>query len=403
MQPNPEDHELLRSVESQNEVKSPSDDADESPAITEPTDPASPSQIQPQVRSNIFKPVPLPLRQEDDYARRMAFSTIASIAANIVLIILFAWFGSTKWLHPRSHSDKKKTPIQMVLIKKKPDLKRLASQAKENPKTFLETDASQASATRPIDAKHYSEHNSIATQAIPSGSKTGEIPTADGKNVKSMRTETVTEIRKGPPPPPTQPPNEQQKPDPVLSQNQPRIQKPQPVAVKTTDLALLKIPPKPDRPLTEEEVVNEAQRKIIESAAPRAPPEPPGSIREIRAVKSKLEGGGIPQFGKALQFNSTQSEFASYDKKVIAKLDEYFKSRVQDRFFPKDNERVEVEVAFRILASGELTNIRITRNKSNPVLGGWCVQVVKQCSPVDPFPEQWRGMSYREASTVFQY
>jgi outer membrane biosynthesis protein TonB len=347
------------------------------------------------------------------YRRRIWISILVSFLINFGLLWVFLVSNLSKFTFQPSRTDKKKQPMQMVLIKKKPEVKPLPEAAAQKPriKTFLETDASQASPEAPHDAKFYSEHNTLAAQPNPSPIKSNEIPKADGQNTKTMNTETVRAIHK-PSSPST--PAQQTPPQEPAPVSKPATQPPQvasapkapPVQIsKSGDLALLRETPPIKDKIPEGDEFKKESPKLMTPTAPRAPPTPPSSLneaREVLASKSKLEGG-VDRTGHALGFNSEASPFASYDKKIISKINSYWQYQVVDKFY---GEKVgEVEISFKILSSGQVAEVEVVSNTANSVLAGWCVRAIQESAPFDPFPEAMRAMQgdYREALYRFYY
>ena len=117
---------------------------------------------------------------------------------------------------------------------------------------------------------------------------------------------------------------------------------------------------------------------------------------------SKLDGG-VDRVGKALAFNSAESPFASYDKKVVGKIGAYWHYLVANKFY---GETVgEVEITFRLMADGRVIDVRVARNTANVVLAGWCLQAIEESSPFAPFPESMKAMvgDHREGTITFNY
>ncbi|MBI4025019.1 MAG: hypothetical protein HY360_08565 [Verrucomicrobia bacterium] len=371
------------------------------------------------------------IRSDPDYSRRLTRAFFLSFLLNLLFLWMlltvqvprFASLKDTAKLHPPA-----KIP-RLVLIERVP------AQPKPPPKpprerTFLETDPSQAVAETPPDAEHYSEHNTAATQTAPSPEKAIDIPKADGTNLRTKATETV---RLTPPPsPPAQSPKAEPsvKPEPTAKpeppakpadpvkppENQTPPPTPKPAPKTPTDLpkageyALLKTEPPLQKPSLREEPAAEPVKPTPQTS-PRAPPSTPAlpvpamppSSREVLAAKSKLQGG-VPRIG-ALAFNSAQSPYASYDKKIVAKISAYWHLLLQNQY---DGEKASsVEVTFRLLANGHITDLEITRKSTNAnaIMAHWCTESIEKSAPFDPFPEAMRALAgeFREGSITFNY
>jgi periplasmic protein TonB len=349
-----------------------------------------------------------PLRSDAEYRKRITVSILLSCILNFFLL----WLLVTGALIDKNSSETrqkaraetaKKIP-KLVILQKKPELPQIPKTPPRR-RTFLETDPSQASTERPKDAAFYSEHNTQAAQPLPNLSKSGEIPKADGNNTKTMNTESVRPGAKTPPP---SPPSPQQKPSPQATPTPPRQKTPPPQKspaleeAKPGEYALLKKQPSLDEQVARE-IILENEHQNSRQMNPEVPPS--ASVinpqRVVPAAKSKLEGG-VPRQG-ALAFNSAESPFASYDKKVIGKIGAYWQFQVRDKFY---GESVgEVEIAFKLLADGKITDLQVVRNSANSVLAGWCIRAIERSAPFDPFPETMRTMAgnSREGTITFAY
>lgn len=367
--------------------------------------------------------VPPVVRQvEANYYRRLVASVGLSILLNLLLLALVSSTGLSRLVRL---SERPKRPAQretpkLVLVPKpqlppEPEFPR--------PKTFLETDLIQQSLAKPKNAEFYSEYNTVATQVAPSPVKPGDLPKTDGQNTKSMATETVRPGPRTPPAPaapapvsppaaaqpppspkaaPPQPPSPPTPPSPPVPQTQ------VPPVTKEGDFALLRRepPPKP-QPRVEATPKPSESTSPQASVAPRAPSVPPTPAvptteREVLAAKSKLDGG-VGRTGRATAFNSEESPFASYDKRVIAKIGANWNFLIESRFY---GETVgQVVVSFKILGSGRVSEVHIEQNSANAVLAGYCVQAIEKSAPFGPFPEALRVIvgDSRDATVTFNY
>ncbi len=124
--------------------------------------------------------------------------------------------------------------------------------------------------------------------------------------------------------------------------------------------------------------------------------------KESHENMSKL-AGGVRRTGKVMAFNSAESPVAGYDKKVIGKIAAYWQRLIEGKFY---GEKVgEVEISFKLLADGRVTELHVIHNTANEVLAGWCIQAIENSGPFDPFPESIRTEvgEYREGSMTFAY
>jgi len=362
----------------------------QSTQISLPTPPVSHSH-QPPIPTDSFD-------SDFAYRRRLLFSVVLSFLFNLVFFWLILTFNISRftWLGTKPKPGIHKEPPQLVLVKS-PEF------VKPRAKIFLETVPSQAVKEKPVDARFYSEHNTLATQTAPSPVKPGDIPIADGSNTRTMNTETV---RPGSKPAPSLP-AEPQPFRPAETQTSPSAVKPSPKTPtepsKSGDYALLKTSPPLEKTVPQTEPRPESVKPTPQTAARSTPvPSVPSSNLEITATKSKL-AGGVRRTGKVMAFNSAESPVAGYDKKVIGKIDAYWQRLIEGRFY---GEKVgEVEISFKLLADGRVTELHVIHNTANEVLAGWCIQAMEQSSPFEPFPDSIRAVfgDVREGSIRFFY
>ncbi len=342
------------------------------------------------------------------YRRRL----LLSIGLSLLLNFAFLWLALSPGFSNLMHFEPMPKPKQpreipkLVLVERPPPEPEMP-----RPKTFLETDESQKSLIKPRDAEFYSEHDTVATQTAPSAAKPGDVPKSDGQNTKTMATETVRPTPKSPSSPSSPAPREAVSPKPPAKPPPPAA--PQPSAPKapaempkTGEYALLrtappeKIVPKPVEP--QPETPSPPSPPPSPSRMPSSPSvAPPPADREVMAAKSKLDGG-VSRIG-ATAFNSAESPFASYDKKIIGKISGNWHYLLENRFYGETTG--QVEISFRLLASGRISGIQITRNSANAVLAGWCIQAIERSAPFAPFPDSLRALvgDSREASITFNY
>jgi len=336
-------------------------------------------------------PAANPFESDSVYWRRVGIAILLSLLLNLLAL----WLPSTlhmpdwKWFqHPKPPPSKQMS--QLVLVQRPPPTRH------ESP-TFLETDPSQLAKKRPENAPFYSEHNTVATQTAPSPVKSDEVPKMEGQNTKTYATENVVPTKPATPSPPAETPA----PEKPTTPPSPQTPQTPPDAPKTGDLALLRTPKERPFPKTEPPAENTPQNP---QTSPRAPPAPntPESARQVLAQQSKLNGG-VDNVGRVRAFNSAESPFASYDKKIIGKIGAYWQLQVHNKFY---GENVgEVEVSFRLMSDGRITNLEITHNSANSVLAGWCVDAIQKSAPFDPFPDAIKAIAgdSREGAIRFAY
>ena len=349
-----------------------------------------------------------PFDSPEAYRRRLLISIYLSCVLNFFLLWLVL---SIKLPQPGAFDQKSKSPTRMevprlVLVKQPPP--------KQKTQTFLETDPSQAVKQRPEDADFYSEHNTLATQTKATPLKSADVPKADGNNDRTPATESVlpasakaTADKPNAKPPPPSPPAEQPvkpteniKPTPV---SQPQT-KPLVTPSRTGDLAILR-----ETPAVKPSPAVEPRPETPQTAPPAVSPAPAvtPSQREVITQKSKLDGG-VQRTGKALAFNSAESPFAKHDKKIIAKISGYWNELIKHKLNSGGygGEVVgEVQIDFKLLENGRISDLRITHNTANTILASWCVKTITDSAPFDPFPEFMRALvgDHRDGMITFTY
>ncbi len=337
------------------------------------------------------------LNGHSTYRNRILLSFGFSLLLNIVFLWLFLVSQVSQWMQSKESRKQWTKEVPHLVLVERP-----LEPAKSRSKTFLETDANQAVIEKPKETVFYSEHNTIATQTAPSPVKPGDIPKADGHHTKSLATENVLVAPKpssSPPPSPPQPISKA-----TESSSTHPISSPQTVIdlSKTKELALLKTSPPPKEKSLSETRPPKTVENPSQPSSPSMTIPQPSSNREVLAAMSKLEGG-VPRVGKALAFNSAESPFASYDKKIIGKIGAYWQYQIVDKFF---GEQVgEVEISFKLLSNGRISELQIHRNSANEILANWCIQAVEKSAPFSPFPDTMKALvgDSREGTITFAY
>jgi outer membrane biosynthesis protein TonB len=354
------------------------------------------------------------------YRRRICISIFWSVFINLLLIWLVLTVNSNRkrLLEERAHlnAPPPRELAKLVLMPRPPP-----PPPELVPKrSFLETDPSQAVAKPPENAEHYSEHNTEAAQTKVTPIKSTDTPFADGNNTKTRATESVLPNLKPTPPTPPPPPEAQPTPSKASSQPSPPPQPAQPAQPpqpppkplpKEGDLAMLRTPTPPEKPPAKEVKPVESQpakdpakEAASKATPPFAPPQPANtSSRQVLAQKSRLDGG-VGRTGRPLSFNSAESPFAAYDKRVIAKIGEYFMALNRERVYGGEVAG-EVEISFKLLPDGHISDVKVTHNTANSFLSALCMEVMERSAPFAPFPDAMKAIvgDYREGEIRFVY
>ncbi|MCG3149033.1 MAG: hypothetical protein PCFJNLEI_02485 [Verrucomicrobiae bacterium] len=265
---------------------------------------------------------------------------------------------------------------------------------RQEPRQFVETDATQPTGAEPADAKYYSDRSTVAANPSNPTAKLGDTPYLDGQDTRLTSTESVTPkpaVAAAPPP------------RPVVAPPAP----PRPPA------APLPEPPKP--PVAAEGFKVVAEKKVAFLERPAPPPAPPlevapvvaspaaGSQREIATLKSKLSASGVSRIGVAA-FNVAGSPFGDYDKALIRAVQSRWYALIEKNGL---YERAgQVTLKFHLVADGSVQNMSVKENTAGQILGLFCEKAVVDSAPFPPLPESLRqliGDDAREVNFTFYY
>jgi len=200
----------------------------------------------------------------DLYQRRLSFAMAASLLIHFFLVWFYAATPLTQALA--------RLLSRTVAVRQLPKdmLRRQAIRRPPPQLSFIEVDASQASAKAPEKAKFYSDRSSIAANPKPSNRST-DIPKIEGRKLPQLETSTVQLAAKSQPRPATPPPAPQSKPKPQTAPA--RVETPKAVA-----------PPKPDEGITSPEL----QRRTQAQPQPATQPAPNASATAQPASQLKF-------------------------------------------------------------------------------------------------------------------
>lgn len=250
----------------------------------------------------------------------------------------------------------------------------------EEPRVFIETDATQFTGEEPRDAKFYSTLPTVAANPENPTGTIGDTPYLEGKGTHVASTESVL-------------------PSPAI----PAMPAPPP-APKPVE----RPPEEPPKRVADEGLKIAEEKKFVMAEKPPAPVVPaptpaPGSRREIVAAKSHMTAVGVSRTGVAA-FNVAGSPFGEYDKALIR--------AVQSRWYRliEANGLYEragtVTLHFNLLADGSVQNMEVRENSAGQILGLFCEKAVVDSSPFAPLPENLLtliGYDPREVNFTFYY
>jgi len=271
---------------------------------------------------------------------------------------------------------------------------------RQEPRQFMETDASQVTGEEPKDAQYYSDRSTVAANPENPTGKTGDTPYLEGQETRMMSTENVV--------PDLNPPTPAPAPVPALPPPTP-VEPPKPIVEE------------PQKKLAEEgqKVVEEKKVAMLEKPAelpksvppPVAIPQPPpvpvapssGSAREIGARKSRLTAVGVGRMGIAA-FNVAGSPFGEYDKALIRAVQSRWYALIsQNGLYERSG---TVTLHFYLLQDGSVKDMEFKDNTAGEILGLFCQKAVVDSAPFAPLPNGLRlliGNDPREVSFTFYY
>ncbi len=110
-----------------------------------------------------------------------------------------------------------------------------------------------------------------------------------------------------------------------------------------------------------------------------------------------------PKVKNQLAFNSPNSPFAEYDKKIVGKVGLRWKELV-DQLNAK--ETGETEIAFRLFSDGKVDSVAIKRSTISTALANYAIQAIKESAPFEPLPKSMQPFltnDFREGTIVIEY
>jgi outer membrane biosynthesis protein TonB len=263
--------------------------------------------------------------------------------------------------------------------------------------SFIEVDATQASAKAPETAKFFSDRNSVAANPTPKN-RSAEIPKIEGRKLPQLETSTVRLASKPPSHPAAPPPAAQPKPKPQSTPA--RVEPPKTAAT-----------PKPEEGITAPEPQRRAQPQL-QTAAPAAQPAPnaaapapsapqlkfaessfglrpaPGELsqtqREIPTMASETDGGVARRGPTAL--NVVGMPQGAYSKKMFAEIGRRWTLLLEQYY--ADGQPGRVKLAFTLYPTGHVDHLKVAQNTASPILGSYCQKAVIDCAPFDPWPQE---------------
>jgi outer membrane biosynthesis protein TonB len=263
----------------------------------------------------------------------------------------------------------------------------------QEPRTFVETDQSQATGEEPKDAKYYSDRSTVAANPNNSSGKQTDTPYLEGKETRMLSTEDVmpSPAKPASAPAPAVPPVPVQKPVVEKPVNEPskKIADQGLKVVEEKKVAMLDKPPEPTPPVP---------TAPVPPAAPSA-----GSNREIGARKSRMVAAGVGRIGVAA-FNVAGSPFGEYDKALIRAVQSRWYALIQQNGLYERSGTVTLH--FNLMQDGSVQDMTFKENSAGEILGLFCQKAVVDSAPFPALPEKLRmliGDDPREVNFTFYY
>ena len=316
----------------------------------------------------------------DSIARFTLFKPIAALAHVLV---------------PQSYQARAASAEQTITFVEAPAPK----PAPEPPKEFMETDASQSTGEQPKNARYYSDKASVAANADNPSSKNGETPYLQGKQSRTMSTETVAP-NLGPGSTPVAPPA----PPPSAS-----------VKAQVKPTATAKSEQPKEVPLEGLNLVEEKKLAMVSPEetvpSPPSPVRPPPSQaagnpsdRDLAALKSHLAVSGVTKIGIDA-FNVESSPLGAYDKQLIKAVQSRWYALINKNGLDSDGEGTVI-VQFQLLQDGTVQGVKTKETSAGVVLSLFCESAIQQAAPFEPVPDNLRilvGDRPREIEFTFHY
>jgi hypothetical protein len=304
---------------------------------------------------------------------------------------------------------------------------KIPPEKKQEPKQFMETDASQATGEKPKDAKYYSDRSTVAANPNNPTGKQGDTPYLEGKETRTMNTLDVPTqsgatapvvVQPGSPGPPARAAQPAPPARPQVAQTPPPQPQPKPreqpkdvapLGVKIVEEEKMAMAPKP---ATLPDVVTGSDVPVppppaeAGGGAPAVVTEPGVPGREIIARKAHLTVAGVSRTGVAA-FGVEENPFGAYDKKIIRAVQSRWYALIDHYGIYESAAKVTVD--FELFDDGQVKLVRGAKHADdshNTILSLFCEKAIIESGPFDPFPDNLRalvGKEPRPITFIFNY
>jgi len=324
------------------------------------------------------------------YQERLSFALGVSLLLHLAALWFYASPMITRAISQLLASVVSPKPAVVVT---KQDQERMLARRKQVPLlSFVEVDASQASAIRPPDARFYSDRSSLAANPTPMA-RSVEVPKIEGRKLNHLETTTVRLPGRAQPTPARVASSKLQPFDLVMRVKLSKIvQKPKEDGVTSPELALREQQPDPAvsvaQPVPAQQAAS-APVPHLQLAEPsfslRSEPRPgEASEREIPTIASQTDAGVSRRGPVAL--NVVGMPQGAYSKKMFAEIGRRWTLLLEQYY--ADGQPGTVKINFTLYPTGRVANLRIAQNTASSILGSYCEKAVVDSSPFDRWPEE---------------
>ena len=331
-----------------------------------------------------------------------------AVAVSLILHTSVAWFYASAQITRLLGQMFSRTVNPQELARQSAQVRALRKVRRPPQLSFIEVDATQASATKPANPKLFSDRSSLAANPTPLA-RSVDIPKIEGRVKGSLQT---TDVR--------QPSRSQPSPSASRAQPSPQVA-PEAAATPTPPQLAMRSQTtreaRPQPPATKEGITAPEPLRIASPAAgpPEAKPAPkeqpttapagpapqfemataavglrpetqpaPSSDREIPTMASRTEGG-VDRHGP-VALNVIGMPQGAYSKKMFASIGRRWTMLLEQYY--SDGAPGKVKLDFRLFPDGRVANLVVAQNTAGGILSSYCQKSVLDSAPFDPWPEE---------------
>jgi outer membrane biosynthesis protein TonB len=329
---------------------------------------------------------------QSDASERFVFRALAwSLAIHLLCYGAWKWGQTHGWWQsstPRWMQALTKKLLTPVTVKIAPPPKKPL----DVPLIFVDTDPALAMKEPPPNAKYYSANNTPA--ANTEIKHLSDIPNITGHQ-QHVPKPTDSSKSKAQPLEPT--PKAEDK-----TEEQPES-KPKPrQSMAPGDLAMAK-PANQKQPDD-----GKAETNPDVSVAPQPAPHHFSRLDQVPGHngitgEKMRQDGGVPRQEREPSFAAVGKSYGDYDAELIDAVSTCWHQLLQDRMA---NVSGEVVVEFRLLPTGAITDVKVTKNTVDEFYATICSLAISKSAPFRPWPRQMQldlGSDHRDVQFTFYY